>query len=414
MTDSAPAAPPRPRKSRRIKLLAAFAFLIVAAWLAAPPFVRSRSKTAAEAALGVPVDIGEISFNLFTGTAELRDVVVHNPPGFDRPHALKIGRLHVDAALTTVLSPAARVEAVQAEDIELVVILAKGDAVNLRPIFDRLNGEAPASPGSTPASGQGPGEKPKGLVIDRIDVTRLTVRVVDFNVGAPCHETALEKGRLEVTDVHVRDGATGEPTRALFTGEIRCPQAPAPVRMEGKCGVLGGPLDFDLKGTLRKFDVAAVEPYTTASVTALVGGTHSLDADVNAQSRASILKSEITVTTGNGEQYSVRVSGPLAAPKAEGDSVVMNAFRLPFVKILGAAGAIVGQGAGLLEAAGALGVLEAGGKAVVGAPVEAAQAVGGAAEDVGEFIGDTVGGIFGGKKEEKKPEEKPPAAPKKQ
>jgi uncharacterized protein involved in outer membrane biogenesis len=72
--------------------------LAVVAYAVRNPVATAIARSAASGVLGVPVEIGWVSIDVWGAAVEVQDVKVGNPKGFDPPHALTARRIAVDVS----------------------------------------------------------------------------------------------------------------------------------------------------------------------------------------------------------------------------------------------------------------------------------------------------------------------------
>ena len=110
--------------------------------------------------LGVDVTLDAAELSLTDGAGELRGLSIGNPPGFDGPHAFRLGKIRVAVNPTEISEQLVVIKEIDIDAAELAVI-ARGTRTNLQAIMKNL--ESDAADESTD-----PGPK---LIIDRFSFT---------------------------------------------------------------------------------------------------------------------------------------------------------------------------------------------------------------------------------------------------
>ena len=111
---------------------------------ALPPLARSQAQRIAGAELGRDVTIGGLAFTPWTLELELRDIVVATADG--RGEQLRIGRLHVDAAIDSLWRLAPVVEALRIEAPRLSLTRLGSGRWDIDDILERLSRPAAEKP----------------------------------------------------------------------------------------------------------------------------------------------------------------------------------------------------------------------------------------------------------------------------
>jgi len=151
--------------------------------------------------LGVDVRLGAADIDITDGRGELRGLVIGNPPGFDGPHLLSLGR--VALALDPIGQSGELIVleevAVDAADLALV---ARGRTTNLQTVMARLEGS-----GSAEATDSAADDSPK-----------IIIRAFDFTDARTSLDSDLLGSRsVEIPDVHLE--GIGEKSRGVTVRE---------------------------------------------------------------------------------------------------------------------------------------------------------------------------------------------------
>lgn len=124
----------------------------------------------ASSTLGVPVTIKSINLSILRGQAEIKGLVVKNPPGYANETLLELGDGLVNLNIGSVMSNTIKIQLVKLDNTKLT-IEQKGLTNNLKEILDKLPKEEQKEP--APKT-----EKPgKNLNVNKLEITNTNVRV---------------------------------------------------------------------------------------------------------------------------------------------------------------------------------------------------------------------------------------------
>lgn len=157
-------------------ILVALLVLIVACVLAfkiyGDQLIRTGVVTGAEKALQVGVQLESVGLKVLAGKADIKNLVIDNPEGYQNPTFLKLGHAYVDLNVPTLMSDTIEIETVLLEDINLVIEQKDLTTNNLKEILNNLPQSEPSEPESKPAE-EKPGKniKIKVLEINNVKVT---------------------------------------------------------------------------------------------------------------------------------------------------------------------------------------------------------------------------------------------------
>ena len=181
--------------------------LIIAVLLTLPWIIKAGIQHVGPVITGVPMEIKSVSYNPFEGTLTIKDFIVGNPKGYSTPHAVKLGHLHVDVGMTTLLSKKLLIERIEVKDVELnyeTSVLKN----NIQEIQDNVNKLAGEAQKSDKKSEEAAATKP--LQIDYLELRNITAWVVVKGTKAqaplmvaPIVMTKLGVGEDGVTSVAV-------------------------------------------------------------------------------------------------------------------------------------------------------------------------------------------------------------------
>jgi uncharacterized protein involved in outer membrane biogenesis len=220
------------------------------------PLVASAIRTHGPEITGVAVRIDSVAIAPFSGTAELRGLVVGSPGGFHADHALSLGEFSMSLSLRSLLADVIVVKRIVIVKPDIMYEVGPGGS-NLQAIqrnVDHYAGGPGAAPAKAPVAKQSGGGKK--LVIDDLFIKDATAHV---------SASVLRSGALSVPlpDLHLHaigrasNGATaGEAVRqvlAALTKSVTAAVAKANLgqatkQLQKSAGSAGGML----KGLLKK------------------------------------------------------------------------------------------------------------------------------------------------------------------
>lgn len=120
-------------------------------------------------ALKVPVTVGDVSLSILAGKADVKNLIVDNPPGYHNPRLLELGNAQIDLDMRSVLSQTINIDDILLENIT-VVLEQKGLTNNIQQILDGMS--------SQPSEPQVEEGKPsKKLLIRNLQINEIAVKV---------------------------------------------------------------------------------------------------------------------------------------------------------------------------------------------------------------------------------------------
>lgn len=139
------------KKKLKIALLAAGLLLSVSlavAWQNLSSIVKSGIETLGPELTKCPITVGSVSLSPLTGSGTVRDLVVGNPEGFKTAHALRLGKVHVEVDLRSLLADTLVVKEIRIEapDIVYEVGLGSSNIGTLRKNLAQASGKSRPGP----------------------------------------------------------------------------------------------------------------------------------------------------------------------------------------------------------------------------------------------------------------------------
>jgi hypothetical protein len=141
-------------------LVALLLILIVTLPLTVNPLVKSAATTLGPKTLGVPVAVGEVQLNPFTGRLAVSGLRVGNPPGYSERPACAVEKMEVVLRLRSLLSDVIVIEKIQVE-APAISYESKEGLSN----FDAIKANTQKAPAAEPAGESAAGNKPEKKVI---------------------------------------------------------------------------------------------------------------------------------------------------------------------------------------------------------------------------------------------------------
>lgn len=132
--------------------------------------VKSAVEAAGPRVLGAPVSLGLVTISPWSGRGTLRGLVIGNPDGFKSPHAVSVGAVDVEVALSSLLSDTIVVDRVAVREPELIWEIGQGSS-NIARLQRNAQDAAAKYGGSAPGAPAEPAKKGKSLLIRDFSVT---------------------------------------------------------------------------------------------------------------------------------------------------------------------------------------------------------------------------------------------------
>jgi hypothetical protein len=198
-------------------------------------------ETAATKTLGVNVTIGDLSLSLLRGKLELRDLVIDNPPGYQHPELLNIGRAYIDVTVTSLLSDTVKIEEIRFEDITMV-IEQKGLTNNLKEVLNAL----PSGQTAPKSTTDEPDTEGKKLHVDNLEISNVAVKVKLLPIPGKADTLTLKVAPVKMTDL----GSDNKLSTAKLSAKVLAAIAAGVARQGG--GVLPKDMLSSINSTLKE------------------------------------------------------------------------------------------------------------------------------------------------------------------
>lgn len=169
-------------------------------------------------ALNVDVTVDDVSLSILGGRLSLENLVVSNPPGYEHPNLLELGKGDVAVNIRSLMSDTVNIESIKFDGITLVI--EQKDLIRTNNLQEILKSLPSGDDEAEPAQETEPvddGEKPsKKLVIDELDVSNVMVKVKLLPLPGRADTVTLNLEPIRMTDV----GKDGPVDIAILTGKI--------------------------------------------------------------------------------------------------------------------------------------------------------------------------------------------------
>jgi hypothetical protein len=148
--------------------------------------VRVAIDNAGTKALKVPVEVKKARLSIFAGTLGLQDLTVGSPPGYDQKTLLDLSQGAIEVDTKSLLSDKVLIRDIRLDGMK-VFVEQKGLDNNLHEVVKALDRD----------------EQPSGksLVIDRLEITNITVNVRLLPIPGQADTVTLKLGTIQMTDL---------------------------------------------------------------------------------------------------------------------------------------------------------------------------------------------------------------------
>lgn len=149
--------------------------------------VRVAVESAGAKTLGVDVSVGKAALSLLSGSVELRDVTVANPPGYEGTRLVDLARTDVSADTLSLLGDQAFIRSMKLDGMEVFVEQRGVTQNNLYEVVEKVRRD----------------RKPSGkrLVIDVLEITHIRVNVELQTMPGRDDRVTFELSPIRMTDL---------------------------------------------------------------------------------------------------------------------------------------------------------------------------------------------------------------------
>jgi hypothetical protein len=211
---------------------------IVGVFVFADRVVASAVKSAGSNILHVGVDVGGADVSILSGSVDLQNIAVANPPGYEGPTLLKLQRVDVAADGRSLLTDEVRIRTMTLDNME-VFIEQKGLQNNLYQVIEPLR---------EPHEATG-----KRLIIDSLEINDITVHASLTGIPGRPPSASFTLPRIAMTEL----GRSEKMDTAMLIGKVLLAVAAGIAEHDGD--ILPKDTMKDLTGILDKaFDIGRI------------------------------------------------------------------------------------------------------------------------------------------------------------
>jgi hypothetical protein len=164
----------------------------------------------ASSALKVPVELESINLSVLGGSVTLKDLVVHNPAGYELPTLMKLGGADVKVNIGSLMSDKVAIDHIILDNVE-VTIEQKGMSTNLNDILKALpKSDEKASAPSEPAQGG------KKLYIKTLEINNVAVTAKLLPIPGKSSAVTFKIAPIKMNDL----GSDNKLDMAALTSKI--------------------------------------------------------------------------------------------------------------------------------------------------------------------------------------------------
>lgn len=196
------------------KILFVFVILVVAIVLIAAIVVGTNLDKIVKAAVveiaptitQTPVTLDSVSISLLTGSASLNDFVIGNPPGYQTPFAISVGKAAISLSPGSLLSDKIVIHSIEVRAPEITFEGNPFGANNLSKILDNVNG-APSTNGPATPSEAAAGKPAKKLEVDDflISGAKVHASITGLNSLTSLAGVSTNGFTITILDIHLTD-----------------------------------------------------------------------------------------------------------------------------------------------------------------------------------------------------------------
>lgn len=169
--------PMKKKKTPWFQILGVIIIIIAAIWilvaLKAESVIKSVAEKAGTKTLGVNVAIDGVTLAILKGQAEINDLVIDNPEGYENPTMLEAGTIDVKLDTSTLFKgDTVVIEKILLDNIT-VTLEQKGLTSNINEVVNNIKSNLPDKKEPTPETEKAPG---KQLMVSDLEMKNVTVK----------------------------------------------------------------------------------------------------------------------------------------------------------------------------------------------------------------------------------------------
>ena len=151
-------------------------------------------ETAGTKALDVGVTVDNASFSILRGRLILKNLVIHNPAGYDTPNLFEMDRMEIEADLPSFLGKTVHIKKIYLDAAGLTVE-QKGLSNNLQEVLDHV---ASSKPKSTEPKQPSQG---KEVLVDDLDITNTKVQVKLLPIPGRAEDLSINLSPIQIRNL---------------------------------------------------------------------------------------------------------------------------------------------------------------------------------------------------------------------
>jgi uncharacterized protein involved in outer membrane biogenesis len=172
-------------------ILVIFLVIVVAVGLFANSALKVAVETAGTKALNVKVSVGKVDLSFLSGTLDLENLMINNPPGYQHEKLLELSQADITVDTRSLLNNIINIREIKLDGAKVVLEQRGVSSNNLQDIIKQLPAkqEQPSEPGG------------KKLHIDTLEITNTQVSVKLLPVPGKIDTIPLKLGTIKMTNL---------------------------------------------------------------------------------------------------------------------------------------------------------------------------------------------------------------------
>ena len=164
------------------------------------------TRTVGSMLTGTKVDVEKISISPFAGDVQVKNFTVGNPEGFHNPIAIKVGKLHIDAGMKSLLSDKVVVEHLEVTGVAIDMEVKLGTGSNLDVILKNVEKATGADKKKAEKSAEKTEKKEKAAAQKQVVIKKLILRDSKVTVSSGLLKTSLVVPLIPIEMENVGEG----------------------------------------------------------------------------------------------------------------------------------------------------------------------------------------------------------------
>ena len=164
------------------------------------------TRTVGSMLTGTKVDVEKISISPLAGDVQVKNFTVGNPEGFHNPIAIKVGKLHVDAGMKSLLSDKVVVEHLEVTGVAIDFEVKIGTGSNLDVILKNVEKATGADQKKAEKQAEKTDKKEKSAAQKQVVIKKLILRDSKVTVSSGLIKTSMVIPLLPIEMENVGEG----------------------------------------------------------------------------------------------------------------------------------------------------------------------------------------------------------------